>query len=40
MRILCVGKLKESWQRDACREYEKRISRFEKAEICEVDDCP
>ena len=40
MRILCVGKLKEAWQRDACREYEKRLSRFDKVEICEVDDYP
>ena len=40
MRILCVGKLKEDWQKDACREYVKRISRFEKAEIVEVDDQP
>ena len=40
MRILCVGKLKEDWQKEACREYIKRISRFEKSEIVEVDDLP
>lgn len=40
MRILCVGKLKEEWQKEACREYVKRMSRFEKVEICEVDDQP
>ena len=40
MRILCVGKLKEEWQKEACREYVKRMSRFDKVEICEVDDYP
>lgn len=40
MRILCVGKLKEGWQKEACQDYVKRISRFEKIEICEVADEP
>ena len=36
--ILCVGKLKESWQRDGCAEYLKRLSRYGKYEIIQVDD--
>ena len=36
--ILCVGKLKESWQKDGCAEYLKRLSRYGKYEIIQVDD--
>ena len=36
--ILCVGKLKESWQREGCAEYLKRLSRYGKYEIVQVDD--
>ena len=36
--IFCVGKLKESWQRDGCAEYLKRLSRYGKYEIIQVDD--
>ena len=36
--ILCVGKLRESWQRDGCAEYLKRLSRYGKYEIIQVDD--
>ena len=36
--ILCVGKLKESWQREGCAEYLKRLSRYGKYEIIQVDD--
>lgn len=38
--ILCVGKLKESWQRDGCAEYLKRLTRYGKYEIVQVDDRP
>ena len=38
--ILCVGKLKEPWQRDGCAEYLKRLSRYGKYEIIAVDDLP
>ena len=36
--ILCVGKLKEKWQRDGCDEYLKRLGRYGKYEIVQVDD--
>ena len=36
--ILCVGKLKEKWQSDGCNEYLKRLSRYGKYEIIQVDD--
>ena len=36
--ILCVGKIKEKFYRDAISEYEKRLSRYCKLEIVEVAD--
>lgn len=36
--ILCVGKLKESFFRDAVNEYKKRLSRYVKLDIVEVAD--
>ena len=38
IRIVCVGKIKESYFRDAIKEYEKRLSRFCKFEIIEVNE--
>lgn len=38
--LLCVGKLKENWQKDACADYLKRLSRFGKFEIRETPDFP
>ena len=38
--ILCAGKLKEKFWRDAANEYEKRLSRYIKLEVSEVDDGP
>ena len=38
--ILCVGRLKEAWWRDACGEYLKRLSRYGRTELIEVDDLP
>ena len=35
--ILCVGRLKEAYWRDACGEYLKRLSRYGKPELVEVD---
>lgn len=34
--LLCVGKLKEAYWRDACSEYEKRLSAFCKFRLMEV----
>ena len=36
--ILCVGKLKEKWQRGGCEEYLKRLTRYGKYEVVAVDD--
>ena len=36
--ILCVGKLKEKWQQAGCAEYLKRLSRYGKYEIIQIDD--
>ena len=38
--ILCVGKIKESYFRDAVAEYEKRLSGYAKISITEVADEP
>jgi 23S rRNA (pseudouridine1915-N3)-methyltransferase len=38
--IVCVGRLKESWWRDAQAEYVKRLSRFMNLEVVEVQDLP
>jgi 23S rRNA (pseudouridine1915-N3)-methyltransferase len=38
VQILCVGKIKEKYMRDAIAEYQKRLSRFCRFEIIEVDD--
>lgn len=36
--IVCVGKIKEKFYRDAIAEYEKRLSRYCRLEIIEVAD--
>ena len=36
--IVCVGKLKEAYWRDACEEYRKRLTPFFRTEISEVED--
>lgn len=36
--IVCVGKLKEKYWRDAVAEYSKRLSRYMKLEIIELAD--
>ena len=38
--ILCVGRLKEAYWRDACGEYLKRLSRYGKVEEIELPDLP
>ena len=36
IHLVCVGKLKERYWREACAEYAKRLTRFCKLEICEL----
>ena len=36
--ILCVGKIKENYFTEAVREYVKRLSRYARVEITEVED--
>ena len=38
IKIICVGKIKESFYRDAINEYMKRLSKYHKVEIIEVAD--
>ena len=38
IKILCVGKIKEQYFRDAINEYLKRISKYTKIEIIEIPD--
>jgi 23S rRNA (pseudouridine1915-N3)-methyltransferase len=38
IRIVCVGKLKESYLKDAQKEYLKRLSRFCRIEVIEADE--
>ncbi|MDL2205645.1 23S rRNA (pseudouridine(1915)-N(3))-methyltransferase RlmH [Eubacteriales bacterium OttesenSCG-928-N13] len=36
--IVCVGKLKERWQKEACAEYQKRLTRYGSVELIELPD--
>ncbi|MCX8721919.1 MULTISPECIES: 23S rRNA (pseudouridine(1915)-N(3))-methyltransferase RlmH [Lactobacillus] len=38
IKIVCVGKLKEKYFKDAIAEYQKRLSRFAKVELVQVPD--
>ena len=38
IKIICVGKLKEAYWRDACAEYSKRLSAFCHLQIVEVNE--
>ncbi|EEJ71297.1 rRNA large subunit m3Psi methyltransferase RlmH [Lactobacillus ultunensis DSM 16047] len=38
IKIVCVGKLKEKYFKDAIAEYKKRLSRFAKVSIVQVPD--
>ena len=39
VQILCVGKLKEVFWRDACAEYAKRLQAFCRFSIVEIPEC-
>ena len=38
IKIICVGKIKEKFYRDAVDEYMKRLSKYHKINIIEVND--
>lgn len=38
IKIICVGKVKEAFYRDAIDEYMKRMGKYHKVEIIEVND--
>jgi len=38
IKIICVGKIKEKFFKEAIKEYEKRLSKYTKLEIIEVID--
>ncbi|MBQ7454868.1 MAG: 23S rRNA (pseudouridine(1915)-N(3))-methyltransferase RlmH [Clostridia bacterium] len=38
--VVCAGRLKESYWRDAAAEYVKRMSRYDRLEVLEVPDQP
>ena len=38
IKIICVGKIKENYLKDAINEYKKRISKYTNIEIIELDD--
>ncbi|MBQ3079922.1 MAG: 23S rRNA (pseudouridine(1915)-N(3))-methyltransferase RlmH [Clostridia bacterium] len=38
--VICVGSLKEKWQKEACAEYLKRLSRYGRYDVIEVPDEP
>lgn len=38
MKIICVGKLKENYLKDATNEYLKRLSKYTKIELIELKD--
>ena len=38
IKIICVGKIKENYLREAVEEYKKRLSKYTKLEIVEIPD--
>ena len=38
IKLVCVGKIKEQYLKDAITEYKKRISKYTKMDIIEVED--
>ena len=38
IKIICVGKIKETYLKEAIKEYEKRLSKYTKLKIIEVND--
>ena len=38
IKIICIGKLKEKYWTDAVNEYLKRLSKYTKIEVIELND--
>lgn len=38
IKIICIGKIKENYLKEAINDYEKRISKYSKLEIIELKD--
>lgn len=38
IKIICIGKIKETYLKDAIFEYSKRLSKYCKLEIVEIND--
>ena len=38
IKIICIGKIKENYLKDAINEYKKRISKYTNIEIIELED--
>lgn len=38
IKIICLGKIKEDFYKDAIKEYTKRLSKYTKLEIIELED--
>ena len=38
IKIICIGKIKENYLKEAINEYKKRISKYTNIEIIELDD--
>lgn len=38
IKIICIGKIKEKYLKDAILEYSKRLSKYCKLEIIEIND--
>ena len=38
IKIICIGKVKELFYREAIAEYQKRLSKYMKLEIIEIPD--
>ena len=38
IKLICVGKIKEKFYKEAIKEYEKRLSKYTKLQIIEIND--
>ena len=38
IKIICVGKIKENYLKDGIKEYQKRMEKYSKVEIIELED--